>query len=254
MSAKGKNTSFDLRQLVIYHNAKGKSYREITEMLKIPKSTVADIIKRFRDEDRIDSIPQKGRPKVLTNNSKRQIMRKVKADPKISAAKLITELTLNCSDQTVRNVIHENGYFSRSARKKPFINEVDRNKRLAFAKEHLNKGIDFWKEVIFCDESKFNLFGSDGRPKVWRKPNTELEIQNMIPTVKHGGGSVMVWGCIAASGTGNLDFIETTMDRYVYLDVLKNNLKASAEKLGVSSTFKFYQDNDPKHKSYLVRE
>lgn len=46
-----KNTSFDLRQLAIFHYAKGKSYREIGKLLNIGKSTVADIIKRFKEED-----------------------------------------------------------------------------------------------------------------------------------------------------------------------------------------------------------
>ncbi|GFV00458.1 DDE_3 domain-containing protein [Trichonephila clavipes] len=49
----------------------------------------------------------------------------------------------------------------------------------------------FWNEVIFSDESKFNIFGSDGRRMVWRKPNTSHHPKYTIPTVKHGGGSVM---------------------------------------------------------------
>ncbi len=34
----------------------------------------------------------------------------------------------------------------------------------------------------------------------------------VLPTVKHGGGSVMVWGCMSAAGTGELQFIEGTMN------------------------------------------
>ncbi|GFV99049.1 transposable element Tcb1 transposase [Trichonephila clavipes] len=50
---------------------------------------------------------------------------------------------------------------------------------------------NFWKKVIFSDESKFNIFGRDGRRTVWRKPNTALDPKNLHPTVKHGGVSVM---------------------------------------------------------------
>ncbi|GFX72912.1 transposable element Tc1 transposase [Trichonephila clavipes] len=49
----------------------------------------------------------------------------------------------------------------------------------------------FWNDVIFSDESKFNIFGSDGRRMVSRKPNTSHHPKHTIPTVKHGGGSVM---------------------------------------------------------------
>lgn len=72
--------------------------------------------------------------------------------------------------------------------------------------------------------------------------------------MKHGGGSVMVWGCMAGGGTGNLQHIPGIMDKYVYIDVLKQNLKPSVEKLGIEGDFYFYQDNDPKHKSFVARE
>ena len=64
---------------------------------------------------------------------------------------------------------------------------------------------------------------------------------------------IMVWGCMAAGGVGQLEFIESTMDKWSYLNILKNNLKESAENLGLSSTFWFQQDNDPKHTMEIVR-
>lgn len=70
---------------------------------------------------------------------------------------------------------------------------------------------------------------------VWRKPNEEMK--NLRATVKHGGGSVMVWGCMSESGVGNLHFIDGIMDQYVYLDLQKKNLKPSEKKLGISRTF-----------------
>ncbi|GFX36647.1 transposable element Tc1 transposase [Trichonephila clavipes] len=90
----------------------------------------------------------------------------------------------------------------------------------------------FWNEVIFSDESKFNIFGSDGRHMVWHKPNTSYHPKHTIPTVKHGAGSVMVWGCMAASGVGKPVFIDGIMHKMTYLNVLQNNLKESADNLG----------------------
>ncbi len=37
-------------------------------------------------------------------------------------------------------------------------------------------------------------------------------------------GSLMVWGCMIAAGTGGLQFIEGTMNTNVYCDILKQNM------------------------------
>lgn len=52
---------------------------------------------------------------------------------------------------------------------KYFVNEINRNKRLEFAKEYANLPMEYWNRVILIDESKFNIFGSDGRCTVRRK-------------------------------------------------------------------------------------
>ena len=81
-----------------------------------------------------------------------------------------------------------------------------------------------------------------------------MEKSHRRPTVKHCGGSLMVWGCMAASGVGELVFIEGKMDKMKYLSLRKENRHKSAEKIGISTCFKFYEDNDPKHNSRIVQE
>ncbi|GBN50637.1 Transposable element Tcb1 transposase [Araneus ventricosus] len=71
--------------------------------------------------------------------------------------------------------------------------------------------------------------------------------KNLRPTVKHGGGSVMAWGCMASTGVGNLVFIDGIMNHMVFLDILQNNLKENAKNLGLDENFIFQHDNDPKH-------
>lgn len=166
-----------------------------------------------------------GHPKLLSARNERKILKEIRENPHLSAQKLKDKLRgslcNNVSNETLSRVQRSNNFNGRVARKKPLISEINRNKRLSFVNEHKNKGFDFWKSVIFSDETKYNIFGSDGRRMVWRKPNESLNIKNVKPTVKHGGGSVMVWGCMSASGVGNLAFIDGIMDRYVYLSILK---------------------------------
>lgn len=89
---------------------------------------------------------------------------------------------------------------------------------------------------------------------VWRKPNTELETKNLIPTMNHGGGNVLVWGCMSYNGVGNLYFIDNIMDAKSYLKILQSILFDSVEKMGMNTGFVFQQDNDPKHTARIVKE
>ena len=41
---------------------------------------------------------------------------------------------------------------------------------------------------------------------------TALELKNLMATDKHGGGFMLVWGCMAASGVRKLVFINGKMD------------------------------------------
>ncbi len=74
---------------------------------------------------------------------------------------------------------------------------------------------------------------------------------SVLPTVKHGGGSVMVWGCMSAAGTGELQFIEGTMNANMYCDILKPSMIPSLRRLGRRAVFQ--NDNDPKHTSKRQR-
>lgn len=257
MGRKGNNSSFEQRKLVLQLHLEGKSYKETAQILEMKPNTVGDIVRRFKNEGRIASIKQTGQPKKLTKCEEAEIIKKVKVNPRLSAPELTAELFADhgktVSAQKIRRIIKKEGYNGRVARKKPLLSERNRKLRKSFAQEYSKEEETFWDDVIFLDESKFNLFGSDGKTMVWRKPNTELQKEHLRPTVKHGGGSVMIWGCISTKGVGNLVFINGIMNQEQYLKILKENLKQSAEKMGILDTFKLYQDNDPKHKAHKVR-
>ena len=257
MPQRSKNVSSNVRQLIIFNREKGKTIRELAEMFAMPKSTVGKIVKVFNTEQRIDAIRHKGKPKTLSLYDERYILKTLAQKPETSAPTLAAELSRRTqktiTPRMVRLVIHQDGMNSRTPRAKPFISRVNQEKRLEFAQKYITYNEKFWNEVLFADESKYNVFGSDGKRRVWRKKNTELHQKNLNVNVKHGGGNIQVWGCCAANGVGILEIIHGTMTAASYIALLKKNLHASAEKLGIRNTFRYWQDNDPKHKAYDTR-
>jgi hypothetical protein len=87
---------------------------------------------------------------------------------------------------------------------------------------------------------------------VWKKRKKGLNKENIAVTVKYPP-SVMVWGCVSASGIGNLVEINAKMDAKHYIEIINSNLYASAERMGIRDNFIFQSDNDPKHTSRLAK-
>ncbi|MDG2555407.1 hypothetical protein P7M41_25770 [Vibrio parahaemolyticus] len=57
--------------------------------------------------------------------------------------------------------------------------------------------------------------------------------KNTCPTVKHGGGSIMLWACVAASGTGNISQVEGRMDSVKFQQILEANITPSVKQLKI---------------------
>lgn len=74
----------------------------------------------------------------------------------------------------------------------PFDSEGDKIKRLEFVKKYADKPVDFWKKIVWSDESKFDFFGYKQRSRVWSKPGEKLLDKNVQKTIKHGGGNIMI--------------------------------------------------------------
>jgi hypothetical protein len=46
--------------------------------------------------------------------------------------------------------------------KKPFVSQKSQEVQMEFIEDHLQKGLELWKTVLFADASKYNTLGSDG--------------------------------------------------------------------------------------------
>lgn len=155
---------------------------------------------------------------------------------------------------TISRILHKSGLYGRVARRKPFLKDIHKKCNLKFATSHLGDTPNMWKKVLWSDETKFELFGNNAKRYVWRKSNTAHHPEHTIPTVKHGGGSIMVWACFSSAGTGKMVKIDGKMDGAKYRTILEENLMESAKDLRLGRRFVFQQDNDPKHKAKSTME
>ena len=88
--------------------------------------------------------------------------------------------------------------------------------------------------------------GSDGE---------SLQPRNVAQTTKHGGGGIMLWGCITAFGVGYMCEIEGIMDQHLYKEILENELSDTFDYYEMErEDFTFQHDNDPKHTAKSVKE
>ena len=72
--------------------------------------------------------------------------------------------------------------------------------RLEFGKRHLKDYQTMRNKILWSDET-----GLNAKRNFWRKPDT-------ISTVKHGGDTIMLWGCFSAEVTGRLVRIKGKMN------------------------------------------
>ena len=140
-----------------------------------------------------------------------------------------------------------NGLKSQRPKKTPLLLKRHRDARLKFVRQHKEKENSFWTRVLWTDETKIELFGHNYQNHVWRKDSEAYSPKNSIPTVKFGGGSVMIWGCFSVKGVGKTSVLDSKMNAQKYKQILQENLMSSVESLELPSDYIFQQDNDPMH-------
>lgn len=233
----------------------GMTQIEISKKVKTSQATVSRLLAKHAKHGTVEHLKGNGRHLVILDKISKAIIGQRKKNPKTSLRKMVNIVNKETGQAIGRNTIarwyNRNNIFAYTPISKPLL--IKRHIKLRFeaAKRIIFMSDEEIQKVIFTDESKFNLFYLDGKCSVWREPSTGLKPENLNKTVKHGGGSVMVWGCFSYQGVGKLHIIDGIMDAAAYVNILARNLTPSATQMGLGD-FIFQQDNDPKHTSRLA--
>ncbi|KAK3541742.1 hypothetical protein QTP86_002101 [Hemibagrus guttatus] len=255
--AKTKELSKDTRNKIVDLHQAGKTESAIGKQLGVKKSTVGAIIRKWKTYKTTDNLPRSGAPRKISPRGVKMITRTVSKNPRTTRGDLVNDLQragTKVTKATISNTLRHQGLKSCSARRVPLLKPVHVRARLKFAREHLDDPEEDWENVIWSDETKIELFGKNSTCRVWRRKNAELHPKNTIPTVKHGGGNIMLWGCFSAKGPGRLIRVKERMNGAMYREILSKNLLPSARALKMKRGWVFQHDNDPKHTARATKE
>jgi transposase len=233
-----------------------KSYREIRRQTGVSLGSISQIRSEHCSE-----VPKAvgGQPAHLSPTASRHAVRLCtygKGAKTIRAASTLSKVyKRTIRPWTVRRALKRQGLKAVVKRKRPLLLPRHRKERMHFAERHLHWTVEDWKRVIYSDETKINRLGSDGRDWVWKRPGEGLSDRMVKSTLKFGGGSIMLWGCMLWEGAGFATRIEGKMDAKLYTAILEDELQQTLEYYGKTpQDIIFQQDNDPKHTSKLAQK
>jgi transposase len=234
----------------------GYSTRQIASRLDISNATVS----RIRSRQDLDSpLPSPGRPSRLTSRDIAHGVRLIESgqvDTAVQLTKVLGDITnSNIHPSTTRRALKSAGLKAITKPKKPRLLKRHIKARYEFAQRHQHWTVEDWKQVIWSDETKINRLGSDGRSWVWKQPSRPHDSRTIQGTVKFGGGSLMMWGCMCWEGPGYATKIDTTLDSDLYVEIMGDELVQTVEYYHKDlKKIIFQHDNDPKHTSKKAKE
>jgi transposase len=212
-------------------------------------------LSHYEEHHTVEDEPRSGRKRKTSPETDEKIEQEAKRTKFTTPRRIRRKLGLDVSVDTIDRRLQEVGLFGRVARHKKKFTEEEKRKRLSFAEGYKDWTADDWMKVEFVDEKIF--WGEGFWGQVWvRRPkgeadNPEYCVQKLPHPVK-----VNAWACFSGRGLGYMYIFNENMDGTLLKGILGTHLVESAElhyDVEHAEPWWFLQDNDPKHKSNLVR-
>lgn len=245
----------------VFLSDQGRTQRQVSEELGLSLSAVQRLLKRYRETNSYERKPGSGKTRCTTARDDRSLVLQSLRDRRLNANQLKQELLqtrgVNVSSWTVRRRLKEVGIQPKRAATGPKLSREHRERRLRFAREHVDWTPDQWRSVLFTDECRVCLFGNDRRKRVYRRTGERYAECCITETVSFGGGSCMVWGGISTERKTELVFITCGagggLNSQRYIDnILQTHVVPLAQIMG--DQFLLMHDNARPHVANCVRE
>lgn len=133
----------EVRKLIVKDRESGMTYQQIADKYEISIGGARKIYEKFKVLGTCETFHAGGKVSKITEHDTRRIRKKVGAEPMSSARMIIEDLDLNVSVSTMRRKLRSMGLKNYVAKKRPMISQINRKKRLAFAKKYINMPLTF---------------------------------------------------------------------------------------------------------------
>ena len=247
-----KKLNPDIQNFVLTLLQAGHTVERVAEQSSVSVGTVSRLRNKF-----LPDLPRQavGRPQIISSRTVHVITRMMVSGQLKTPKEVLHYLQqqgVQATYRTVVNTLRKNGFKARRKQKKPFLSDKHKRVRYRWAKAYAHWTAEDWRSVVFSDETKINIWNSDGIHWYWSRDGDRIQPE---PTVKHGGRSLMFWGCVAWRGQGyGCKVYDGNMTKDDYVHILGTTLQDSLEYYGYQPGDVIFQhDNDPKHTAKLTQ-
>jgi hypothetical protein len=244
--------------LVIGCHISKKSVRDIVILLKLPKSAVGAVIVKWKREGTTTRNPWLGSPCLMTDRDRRTL-KKVVRETRQTLSETITRVFRRAMNywamtMTVHWELRGMRFHGWATAHKPNISPVNAKRCLKWCKERCHWTVENWKHVIWCDESLYTMWQSDGSVWVWWMPGEWYLPACIVPRLKFGKDSITVWGCFLWNGLGPLVILHGNINTEGYENILTCCVLSTVEDQFGGDDCLYHHDSAPSHKARSVRE
>ncbi|KAK4521496.1 Ribosomal protein L19 [Mucor velutinosus] len=198
------------------------------------------------------------RSKITTQNMNyiERNLRNGNLDGPKGVQRYLAHMGVQMTLRNIQYILKHKGFKAKRKVKTNFVSAENRKKRLVWAKRHRHLTADDWRKWGFSDETRVNMWGSDGESFYWTDRPTELMPHQTEAKVQGDGGGVVFWGMITAEEPSYGSTItEGTVNSEVYAEILDSSLLDTIEYYGLDKkTFRFQQDNARPHTSGPIKK
>ena len=197
----------------------GQTQDNVARRFNVARSTITRLVQRVNVTGSLSDRPRPGAPRVTSVRQDTHIRLRHLRDRYVTAESSASLVMGNrgrtISRSTVRNRLRERGISCRRPYCGPVLKQRHRIERQRWA---INNRGRRWRNVVFSDESRFNLSLADGRVRIYRRQYERFADNCVLEHNRFGGGGVMVWAAINHTFEPELVIVNGNLTARQYID------------------------------------